>query len=105
MSAPGHPGGGESLLYIDAGDAAVRSGRAHDAHVELAGEADVVGEAPFPEEQGPVLEPPQIFADTAHQAALPAGSSTARKIHARSGADTARALSAEGPRQGGASRS
>ena len=59
------PGSASALRRVDAEDAAMRDRRADDAHVELAGEVDVGGEAALPGEERPVLQPPDRAADDA----------------------------------------
>ena len=60
-----HAGQRQRLRRVDAEDAAMGHRRAHDAHVELAGKADVGGEAALSGEERPVLEPPDRAADDA----------------------------------------
>ena len=75
-----HAGQRQRLRRVDTEEAAMRYRRADDAHMELAGEIDVGGEAALSGEERPVLEPPDRAADDAHHRIFSAAARTALRM-------------------------
>ena len=76
----GDAGRGERLAGLDRNQPAVGDRRAHDAHVQLIGKADVGRETAGAGEERPVLEPRHRPADDGHQRIFAAAALTALRM-------------------------